>query len=87
MRNNDITKLLNIQGVIVKEIKFNENLEVYIKTEQKLQKCPHCNYHTKTIKDYYYNQKIQHTRICNKDTFLFLDKIRYKCNHCRTHLL
>lgn len=81
MQNNCITDLLNIQGVKVKEIKNNENLEVYLETKPKFHVCPSCKRFTKRIHDYRI-QKIQHFSIGNKRTYIYLNKRRYICPHC-----
>ena len=82
MQNNCITKLLNIQGVKVKNIKNNSNsLDVYIETNPKLHKCPSCNHFTKRIHDYRI-QKIQHVLIGSISSYLYLNKRRYVCPYC-----
>ncbi len=69
MRNNCINNLLNLKGVIIKNIKNSENsVSIYIETEHQSQCCPHCNsstskikdYHTQSIKDVPIQFKIQH---------------------------
>lgn len=81
MQNNCITNLLDIQGVKVKKVENNKNLEIFIETKSKLHVCPSCNHFTKHVFDYRI-QKIQHISIGQKPTFLFLRKRRYICNHC-----
>ena len=54
MRNNCINNLLNLKGVIIKNIKNSENsVSIYIETEHQSQCCPHCNSYTSKIKDYH----------------------------------
>ena len=81
MQSNCITDLINIQEVKVKEIKNNENLEIFIETKPRLHTCPSCNHYTKNIHDYRV-QKIQHIPIGNKKTILYLNKRRYICHFC-----
>lgn len=81
MQNNYIANLLSIQGVTVKKVENNGNLDIYIETKSKLHKCPCCERYTKRVHDYY-DQKIQHISIDTKSTFLHLKKRRYICKHC-----
>lgn len=82
MQKHNIIKLLEIQDVLVKNIKENENyLEFNIETKRKMQQCPSCNYLTNKIHDYRI-QRIQHISIGKKLTFLNLNKRRYCCHHC-----
>ena len=81
MQSNCITDLLNIQGVKVKEIKNNENLEIFLYTNPKLHRCPSCNNYTNKVHDYRV-QKIQHIPIGGKKTILYLNKRRYVCPYC-----
>ena len=82
MQKHNITKLLGIQGVLVKNIKEYENyLEINIETKRKFQKCPSCKYLTNKVHDYRV-QRIQHISIGKRLTFLVLNKRRYCCSHC-----
>ena len=82
MQNNNIIKLLGIQGVFLKNIKEYDNyLEIYIETKRKMQQCPCCNFLTNKVHDYRI-QKIQHISIGKKLSFLILNKRRYCCHHC-----
>lgn len=82
MQNNNIIKLLGIQGVLVKYIKESENcLEINIETKRKMQQCPSCKFFTNKVHDYR-TQRIQHISIGKRLTFLNLNKRRYCCNHC-----
>lgn len=81
MQSNCITDLVNIQGVKVKEIKNNKNLEIFLYTNPKLHRCPSCNNFTNKVHDYRV-QKIQHIPIGGKKTILYLNKRRYVCPCC-----
>ncbi len=82
MQKYNITKLLGIQQVTVKNIRECENcLEIDIETKKKPHKCPSCNNMTSIIHDYRI-QKIQHISIGKKRTFLNLKKRRYCCPNC-----
>lgn len=71
MQENYIIKLLGIQGVLVKNIRENENsLEINIETKRKMQQCPSCNYFTNKVQDYRI-QKIQHITIEKRTFFYF----------------
>lgn len=83
MHKKDITKLLKIQGVLVKNIDFFENsIKIYVETKPKHHICPCCNSKTKDIHDYY-EQKIQHIKIGEVQSYIILQKRRYVCKHCK----
>lgn len=82
MRNNCINNLLNLKGVIIKNIKNSEkNISVYIETEHHSQQCPHCKSYTSKIKDYH-TQSIKDVPIQFKNTTLIVKKRRYECKSC-----
>lgn len=82
MHNHYINDLLNLKGIIVKNIK-NSNNEIIISVETKhhVCVCPHCGSSTSKIKDYH-NQLIKDVPIQFKKTFLSLKKRRYICKNC-----
>lgn len=82
MRNNCINNLLNLKGVIIKNIKnFENSISIYIETEHHSQCCPHCNSYTSKIKDYH-TQSIKDVPIQFKNTTLIVKKRRYQCKCC-----
>ena len=82
MQNNCIKNLLNLKGVIVKNIKNLKDLvEVYIELPVVEQVCPHCGSKTTKIHDYY-TQHIKDIPIYFKPTTLILKKCRYECKSC-----
>lgn len=82
MHTNDIIKMLELQDVKVKNIKFEDNfIFVDIETKKKVCICPACKSETSSIHDYK-NQSIKHIMIGNRQSILNLRKRRYICNHC-----
>ena len=82
MHSNCIKNLLNLKGVIIKNIKnFNNLVEVYIELPIHEQICPHCGTKTSKIKDYY-TQTVKDIPIYFKPTNLILKKCRYQCKSC-----
>ena len=80
--NNFTEKLLDLQGVIVKEIEKDcENNIIHIETVKKEEKCPHCHSKTSKVHDYRY-QKIKDVPSFGKNTILMLRKRRYVCPSC-----
>jgi transposase len=76
----NINKLLNLKGVIIKNIKhFDDHVEIYISTKVKPHKCPVCGEITTRIHDYR-TQRIKDVPIQMKHTFLILRKRRYICD-------
>ena len=82
MRNNFINNLLDLKGVIIKNIKnLKDCIEIYIEFRITEQICPCCGNFTSKIHDYY-PQAIRHIPILFKPTTLFFKKPRYECKHC-----
>ena len=82
MQNNCIKNLLNLKGVVVKNIKNLKDLvEVYIELPVIEQVCPHCGAKTTKIHDYY-TQHVKDIPIYFKPTTLILKKCRYECKSC-----
>lgn len=80
MHKYNINKLLNLKGVIIKNIKhFDNHVEIYISTKVKPHTCPVCGNITKKIHDYR-TQRIKDLPIQMKNTFLILRKRRYVCD-------
>lgn len=82
MHKNNIIKLLELQDVVVKNIKFEEKFVfVDIETKKKVCVCPACKSETSSIHDYK-NQTIKHIMLGNRQSILNLKKRRYICTHC-----
>jgi len=82
MHNNCINNLLNLKGVIVKNIKnVSDYLEIYLETPVSIQVCPCCSSKTVKVKDYH-TQTIKDVPIQFKPTSLILKKRRYECSSC-----
>lgn len=81
MKDN-ITKLLGLEDVIVKNVEENEReFEIYIELPRKTHECPCCGRNTDRIHDY----RMQRIRDCpafGKPVYLFLKKRRYICREC-----
>lgn len=83
MHNNCINNLLNLKGVIIKNIKnFDNQIIISIETEHHECVCPHCGSITSKIKDYH-NQLIKDVPIQFKKTYINLKKRRYFCKSCK----
>lgn len=82
MRNNIINNLLNLKGVIIKNIKNCDNhVEVFISTKVKSHCCPICNNFTTKIHDYR-KQVVKDIPIQFTPTYLIINKRRYVCKKC-----
>ena len=82
MRNYCINNLLNLKGVIIKNIKnFDNKIIISIETEHHECTCPHCGSTTSKVKDYHH-QLIKDVPIQFKKTYINLKKRRYVCKSC-----
>lgn len=82
MRNHCINNLLNLKGVIVKNIKnYDDKIIISVETEHHECICPHCGSTTSRIKDYH-SQLIKDVPIQFKKTYINLRKRRYICKSC-----
>lgn len=82
MHKKDIIYLLGIQEKLVKKIERTEkNINIYLESNSKLHICPSCHCYTKKIHDYRI-QKIQHIKVGQAKSYLYLKKRRYICKHC-----
>lgn len=82
LRKNNITNLLNLQGVLQDNIKYSKNLiEVWISCPVKQQICPCCNRTTSHIHDYYV-RSFNHIKIGKKVTKIHYKRRRYICTNC-----
>lgn len=82
MRTNCIKDLLDLKGIVLKNIKNLKDLvEIYIELPVSEQICPHCGSKTSKIHDYY-TQSIKDIPIYFKPTTLILKKCRYECKYC-----
>ena len=82
MHSNCIKNLLNLKGVIVKNIKnLENNVEVHIELPILEHICPCCGNKTSIVHDYY-TQIIKDIPIQFKPTKIIYNKRRYHCNSC-----
>lgn len=81
LKKDYITKLLDLEDVIVRKVEINEGkAEVYIELPRKSHKCPVCGELTSQIHDY----REQHVKDIpfGRPTMLYLRKRRYRCQSC-----
>ena len=82
MQTNFIKNLLNLEDVIIKNIKnLKEKVEIYIELPILEHECPHCGTKTTKVHDYY-SQHITDIPIYFKPTKLIYNKRRYECTCC-----
>lgn len=82
MQTNCIKNLLDLKGVLIKNIKnLKDKVEIYIELPHHEQTCPHCGTITSKVHDYY-SQTIKDIPIYFKPTNLIYHKRRYECKNC-----
>ena len=80
MRINNISSLLNLKGVFVKNIINHDNLiEIFVETKKKKQICPYCGNITSKVHDYR-TQRIKDLPIHSTHSIIVLRKRRYVCS-------
>lgn len=81
--NHFTEKIIGLQGVKVTNIEENDKkIVIHCQMERKEQKCPCCGEKTNSIHDYRH-QVIKDISAFGKDTYINLNKRRYRCNNCR----
>lgn len=82
MHNNNITDLLNLQGVIVKKQKISkDSIELWIECKRNVQVCPCCKCETSRVHDYY-SRTFNHINIGKKTSTIHYLQRRYICTSC-----
>lgn len=82
MRTNNITDLLNLQGVNQDKIKYSKNLiEVWISCPVKVHVCPCCKHTTSRIHDYYL-RSFNHIIVSERPSRIYYKQRRYLCVNC-----
>lgn len=82
LQDNLITKLIDIQDAIVKEVKEDDkNIFIFLCMQRKSVVCPHCKGVTNKIHDYRV-QRVKDIAIRGKPVILVYRKRRYKCSCC-----
>ena len=82
MQTNCIKNLLDLKGVMIKNIKnLKDKVEIYIELPIKEHICPCCGKSTTKVHDYY-TQTIRDIPIYFKPTNLIYHKRRYECKYC-----
>ena len=82
MQTNCIKNLLDLKGVMIKNIKnLKDKVEIYIELPIKEHICPCCGKSTTKVHDYY-TQTIKDIPIYFKPTNLIYHKRRYECKNC-----
>ena len=82
LRKNNITNLLNLQGVIQDKIQYSKNLiEVWISCPVKQHVCPCCSKTTSRVHDYYL-RSFSHIKVGKRTTRIYYKRRRYVCTNC-----
>jgi len=82
LQNKNIINLLGIQENLVKKVERDQNfINIYVETKPKFHICPSCHNSTNKIHDYR-TQRIQHIKVGQVQSYIYLKKRRYCCTHC-----
>ena len=82
LHTNNITDLLNLQGVKQDKIKYSKNLvEVWISCPVKEHICPCCKAATSRVHDYY-KRSFNHIIIGERTSRIYYKQRRYLCTNC-----
>ena len=82
LRKNNITDLLDLQGVNLVNIKISKTfVEAWVKCPVKEHICPCCGKTTSNIHDYY-DRSFNHIKIGNKSSLIHYKQRRYVCTNC-----
>ena len=82
MHTNNITDLLNLQGVKQDKVKYSKNLiEIWVSCPVKEHICPCCKTKTSRVHDYYI-RSFNHITVGKRNTKIFYNQRRYLCTHC-----
>ena len=81
LKEDYTTKLLNMEGVIVKKVENREDaVHVYVEMPRREHVCPVCKARTDKIHDYR-TQRVKDIPLGRK-TYLYIRKRRYSCGEC-----
>ena len=82
LHNNDITNLLDLQGVLVNKKIFSKDLiELWISCPIKVHVCPRCGNTTSRVHDYY-ERSFSHIIVNKQETLIHYNSRRYVCTKC-----
>lgn len=82
LRKNNITDLINLQGVLVKKQKFSKDfVNLWIELKEKEHVCPCCGHSTSRVHDYY-TRSFNHIMIGKRTSHIFYRQRRYVCTNC-----
>lgn len=82
LRKDNITDLLNLQGVKQDKIKYSKNLvEVWISCPIKEHVCPCCKEKTSRVHDYY-TRSFNHIVVGERTSRIYYKQRRYLCTYC-----
>lgn len=82
LRKNNITDLLNLQGVVVKKQYFSkDSIHFWIELKQIVNVCPCCGHKTSRIHDYY-PRSFNHIKIGKRTSCINYKQRRYLCAKC-----
>ena len=83
LRKDNITDLLKLQGVILKDCKISEDLiQLWIELPVKKHVCPRCGKSTSNVHDYY-ERYFNHIKVGTTPTKVYYNRRRYICNNCK----
>ena len=83
LRKNNITDLLRLQGVILKDNKISEDLiQLWIELPVKEHICPRCGNSTSRVHDYY-ERSFNHVKVGNTPIKVYYNRHRYLCTNCK----
>ena len=82
LHTNNITDLLNLQGVKQDKVKYSKNLiEIWVSCPVKEHICPCCKNKTSRIHDYYL-RSFNHINVGKRNTKIYYNQRRYLCTNC-----
>lgn len=88
MKKEDLRKILNLDPTIditkveIKDEKGKINKLVYVKSNKKKARCTKCNNFSNKVHDYLKPSKITYLKNSGEDTYLIVQKRRFKCKIC-----
>jgi transposase len=78
----NIMRFYNLQNCILdKEIKYEDRIEIHIRSPRNSCRCPVCNTNSRHIHQYK-QRKILHSTLNNKPVYLIYNFKRFKCKKC-----
>ena len=82
LRKNNITDLLNLQGVSVNKKDFRkDSIKLWIELKQIVSICPCCCHKTSRVHDYY-TRSFNHIKVDETAAHIYYKQRRYVCTNC-----